>query len=161
MKKLFVIIGIMFSLFLLTGCSTNEDEREAIVKTLIKEDIIEGKKYEEVDVMHYTRYALEWCERDDYYIYENKDGDKVAITFNRRAGSKPKKYDVVVYYKVEEESNMEYYDEEPESCSEPLYKTNDGKPAKTAKYKVKESKKYLLTQNGKKYTVEEEKKDTN
>lgn len=155
MKKVFVIIGLFFSLFLLAGCSTNEEEREDIVKTLMKEEIIEGKKYKEVDVMRYSAYDMEWCEKENYYIYENKDGDRVAITFNKKAGSKPAKFDVVVYYDVEEESNMEYYDEEPENCGEPLYKTNDGKPAKTAKYILKNSKKYLITKDGKKYTTEE------
>jgi hypothetical protein len=155
MKKIFVFIGIMFSLFLLTGCSTNENERESIIKSLIRNEIIEGKRYKEIDVMHSSRYTMEWCERKDYYIYENKNGDKIAVTFDRKAGSKPKKYDVVVYFDIEEDKNIEYYDVEPEDCGEPVYRTNDEKAAKKPKYILKDSKKYSFTKDGSKYVLDE------
>ena len=51
MKKIFVIIGIIFSILILTGCATNENERESIIKSLIRNEIIDGKKYKEIDVI--------------------------------------------------------------------------------------------------------------
>ena len=152
MKKILVIV---LFLLLLTGCAAKENEREAIVKSLVKNEILEGKKYKEIDVMNYSVYSREWCKRETYYIYENKDGDKVAITFDRKVASKPKEYDIVIYYDVQENKNMEYYDKKPEDCSESLYMTNDDKPAKTPKYILKQSKNYYAVEDGKKYDIEE------
>ena len=158
MKKVLIVVGLVLSMLLLTGCETKEEDKKLILKAL-KEYDIEINDFKEVDGQGSHGWSMEWCSDEYTYIYKDKNDKLIGVHFNRKAGSDPIVNNIIVYTDVVENEDVEYYETQPEGCPEKAYYYNKEKDKATVtpKYTLKEAKYYVATKakNGKKYTIEE------
>ena len=73
------ILAILVMVLLLTGCESSDKAKTKLLDSLKTEKII-SKSMELVDEVSYSRWSLEWCTTDRYYIY--KDKEYVAVDIN-------------------------------------------------------------------------------
>ena len=114
LKKILCVFCLMICIFGLCGCESSESDRDKILNALKKENII-SDSMEQIDIMSYNSWPLEWCTTDNYYIYKDKNSKIIAITYEKTSHLKDSKYDHLVticdgshsYYKYQ---NGEYTD---------------------------------------------------
>lgn len=96
MRKYGLLMAVL--ILLLTSCGVSDEERARLVKGLEKKGIVE-KSIEEIDFMKMNDHGI-IPHSEDYYIYENDNGDLSAIVFNTNT-SKDYDYTIIVYSDVE------------------------------------------------------------
>ena len=157
-----IIIGIIIILIILLGLRRdNREDRLIIFDALKNEKIIPGNM-KQIDVMSYYHWPLEWCERNDYYIYQGDNSEIIAIEYGgrRRMFSD---YDnrVIVYFDVDVNDDINYINSENAECGggHSYYRYQDGKYTDDRKYEFGTMKEYHATREssffkGDYYTLE-------
>ena len=82
MKKIVLILLLVFSLILVTGCSNDASESDAqkISNALHKEGII-SDDYKFIEKYAERNYRSESMWTTTYYIYKNSDGEYMAVYY--------------------------------------------------------------------------------
>ncbi len=161
MRKKLLVIFCLFSVFLLVGCESSKGDRSKIVDALKNEKII-SDSMEQIDVVSYKHWSLEWCETDNYYIYRDKDLKTIAIKYEQNT-SKDSKYDhlVTIYYGVIINNDVSLINSEAATCDSghSYYKYQNGEYTDDNRYEFSMKKEYYATEKsalftGKYYSLE-------
>ena len=143
MKK---VLLLFISIILLTGCMS-ESDKDLIVRAL-KENNIINNYYNKIDVIEYKRYVDNRCEKVEYYIYEDKEYNLIAIEYKEDNS-------FLLYNNLRRNENIDKWDKEPNNCENAIYKLSDGSLLKSSPYTLYEYKEYNAIKKSNKYEIEE------
>ena len=148
-KKILCVFCLMICIFGLCGCESSESDRDKILNALKKENII-SDSMEQIDIMSYNSWPLEWCTTDNYYIYKDKNSKIIAITYEKTSHLKDSKYDhlVTIYYDITMNDDVNLLDSDDAICdgSHSYYKYQNGEYTDNSRYNIN-------TQNQTQYEV--------
>ena len=143
MKKFIKFLVVVLSVFILTGC-VSENDRNDILDYMVKEKLID-KNWKLVDTVVTSYYSTEFCITSSYdYIYENgNDKIMVKIYGNKYDGYNFKSFTVELFNVIREDELVEI-PENSNGCNGSTYQ--DGSTYKNNKYVVgdKGLKKYKI-----------------
>ena len=133
MKKVLIIVLLLFCL-ILTGCESNEKTVDDLFSK-IKSDGIIDKSFKKIDSVDEYKYSNNFCSNIIYYIYENDDGELIAIRYQTHYSSTlPYNYTIDIY-DVEATNKIEYIDDD--SCNEfTKFKYDNNKISLENKYNI-------------------------
>lgn len=98
-RKIVMVFICLFSIVLVSGCESNDEDRTALLKVLQKEDIV-SKDYKLIDTVTYSNSGIIPDYRV-YYIYQNDSEDMIAINYyTDKLGQTNYDYSVIVYSNV-------------------------------------------------------------
>lgn len=157
MKKEIILSLLVICVFLcLTGCDTNKETSDSLLKTLQNEKIVDNN-LTLIDKVSKIGTTL-FYSQTTYYIYENNNGELIAINYDTNISSK-NNYDylVAIYYDVSINQNIEYLDDD--TALENYYAYQDGKKSEDNKYNLENKTDYLVYESKPifsktKYTIE-------
>lgn len=138
MKKIVLSLVLLLGFVCLTGCDSNVDAVDGMLKAL-KNDGIVDKNLVLVDKVTKTGTTL-FLTKTTYYIYENQDSKLIAINYNTDVSSKNDyDYSVTIYNDVSV-SDVEYIDDS--TNPETYYTYQDGRKSESNKYEFSNQKAY-------------------
>lgn len=157
-----IIFGIIIILIILLGLRRDNREDRLIIFDTLKNEKIIPESMKQIDVMSYYHWPLEWCERNDYYIYQGDNSEIIAIEYGSRQRMFSD-YDnwVIVYFDVDVNDDINYINSKNAECggSQSYYRYQDGSYTDDRKYEFSTMKKYHATRKsslfkGDYYTLE-------
>ncbi len=165
MKKKFILLCIIccISLLYVTGCESNEKDRDLIIKALIKQKII-SDSMKQIDVQtKYKDEAAFGCQRHNYYIYQDDNKNLIAITFEKDNSSDTDYEHIInIYSNITKNEVTDILSEEDSNCTtDDRYVYENKEHTKEPRYEINSSEKYYAYKKvsifGKKsYTIEKE-----
>lgn len=155
-KKIILSLLVICGFLCLTGCDTNKETSDSLLKTLQNEKIVDNNLtlLDKVSKIGTTLFYSQTT----YYIYENNNGKLIAISYDTNISSKNDyDYSVAIYYDVSINNNIEYFDDD--TTLENYYAYQDGKKSEDNKYNLENKTDYLVYESKSlfsktKYTIE-------
>ena len=162
MRKIILSVLCLFSIFILAGCESNQEDKTKIFTALKSEKII-SDSMEQIDIMSYNHWPLERCKKDNYYIYKDKDSKMIAIKYENNSYSKNSEFDhlVTIYFDVTTNNDAKTISSEDAICDSDhsYYKYQNGEYTDNSRYEFETKKEYHATEKsslfkGKYYSLE-------
>lgn len=148
MKKVLCIFGLLICILCLCGCESGQKDINKILSALKKEQII-SDSMEEVDIETYGVWSGEWCQKETYHIYKDKNSKMIAIKYEDKHYFKDNKYDhlVTIFYDVTTNDDVNLLNSEDVSCNEDgYYYYQNGEYTDKTRYEFGTSKTYYATE---------------
>ena len=155
-KKIFLCLLFICGFLCLTGCDTSKETTDSLLSILQKEKIVDND-LALVDKVSKIGTTL-FYSQTTYYIYENNNGNLIAINYDTDISSKNEyDYSIAIYNDVSINSNIEYL--EDDTTLESYYSYQDGKKSEYNKYNLENKTDYLVYESKPlfsktKYTIE-------
>lgn len=162
MRKIILSVLCLFSIFVLAGCESNQEDKAKIFAALKSEKII-SDSMEQIDIISYNRWLLEWCKTDNYYIYKDKDSKMIAIKYENNRYLKNSEFDhlVIIYFDVTINNDAKNISSEEAICDSEhsYYKYQNDEYTDNSRYEFRTRKEYHATKKsslfkGKYYSLE-------
>lgn len=140
-KKMFLSLLVVFSIFCLTACDSSKNSVDNLLIALQKEKIVDTD-LTLVDKVSKIGAGL-FISKTTYYIYENNNGNLIAINYDTDIASKNDyDYSITIYSNVTINNDIEYLDDY--GSLESYYAYADGKKSESSKYDFSNSTSYLV-----------------
>lgn len=147
MRKIILSMLCLFSIFILVGCESSQEDIP-IIFTALKEAKIISDSMEQIDKMSYSHWPTEMCKTETYYIYKDKDSKMIAIRYENihYNGSK---FDnlVTIYFDVTINKDVKNIGSEDAICDSrhSYYVYQNGEYTDNSRYNFGTKKKYYAT----------------
>lgn len=141
MKKILLSLLVVFSIFCLTACDSSNQSVDNLLIALQKEKIVDTD-LTLIDKVSKIGTTL-FYSQTTYYIYENNNGNLIAINYDTDISSK-NDYDylITIYSNVTINNDIEYLDDD--TTLESYYSYQDGKKSEYNKYNLEDKIDYLI-----------------
>ena len=124
-----------------TGCDTTSETADSLLTALQKEELVDAD-LTLVDKMSKIGTVLFYT-KTTYYIYENKNGEFIAINYDKSISSENDyDYSVEIYSDVSIDNDIEYLDDD--ATPDYYYSYQDGKKSEDNKYVLENRTEYFV-----------------
>lgn len=141
-KKILLCLLVIIEIICLTGCDSSNETVNILFDSLKKQKIVDND-LKLVDSFTDINAGI-IPSRNTYYIYENTEGELLAINYDTNIFSE-EKYSITIYYDVEINSDIVIYENEEEILNkERFFLYEDETYTIENKYNLMEEKQYVV-----------------